>query len=87
MSIEYNNRGNYQLENGQVITPDDLEGEEKKEVEDLLKNKIVSSELLANKNELDVDSNNNGVVIKVPIATPDTVTSVIKIEVEGKMKN
>jgi alpha-L-fucosidase len=48
-----------------------------------LKNEVVSTSLLANKKKLEASPGQDGLVISLPKTTPDTVATVIKIEVKG----
>ncbi len=50
-----------------------------------LKNKIITSDLLANGSNLIAESKENNTIIKVPSAAPDGTASVIKLKVEGKI--
>ena len=50
-----------------------------------LKNKIITSDLLANGSNLIAESKENNTIIKVPSAAPDSTASVIKLKVEGKI--
>ena len=52
-----------------------------------LKNKIITSDLLANGSNLIAESKENNTIIKVPSAAPDSTASVIKLKVEGKINN
>ena len=50
-----------------------------------LKNKIITSDLLANGSNLIAESKENNTIIKVPSAAPDSTANVIKLKVEGKI--
>ena len=52
-----------------------------------LKNKIITSDLLANGSSLIAESKENNTIIKVPSAVPDSTASVIKLKVKGKINN
>jgi len=49
-----------------------------------LKNAVIASTLLANGERLNVLSTNEGLTIHLPPAAPDSIASVIKIELKGK---
>ena len=49
-----------------------------------LKNKIITSDLLANGSNLIAESKENNTIIKVPSAAPDSTASVIKLKVRRK---
>jgi alpha-L-fucosidase len=51
-----------------------------------LKNKVISSRFMANGESLNISSTNEGVVIYLSDAAPDSIASVIKIELKGKME-
>ncbi|MGF7082652.1 hypothetical protein ABIB50_005024, partial [Mucilaginibacter sp. UYCu711] len=48
-----------------------------------LKNKVVSAKLLANGTALTSSATADGLVINVPAQAPDTIASVIKVEIKG----
>ena len=52
-----------------------------------LKNKIITSDLLANGSNLIAESKEYNTIIKVPSAVPDSTASVIKLKVKGKINN
>ncbi len=51
-----------------------------------LKNRVVSARLLATGKQLQNNRMTDGLIIDVPIAAPDTIASVIKIEIRGKIQ-
>jgi alpha-L-fucosidase len=51
-----------------------------------LKNKIISSKLLADNKSLKTSATADGLVITVPATAPDAIASVIKLEVKGKVE-
>ena len=48
-------------------------------------NEIVSAKLLANNKSLEAKRVADGIEIKLPKAAPDSIASVIKLEVKGKV--
>jgi alpha-L-fucosidase len=52
-----------------------------------LKNEIISAKLLVNGNTLKVASDDDGVIIDLPVMAPDKIASVIKMEVKGTVAN
>ena len=52
-----------------------------------VKNEIVSAKLLANGKTLKAEKGDDGIIIHIPAKAPDTIASVIKLEVKGKIPN
>jgi alpha-L-fucosidase len=52
-----------------------------------LKNKVVSAKLLANNNSLKTTTTAEGLVISVPANALDTIATVLKVEVKGKVES
>jgi len=51
-----------------------------------LKNTVISSTLLANGESLNVSLANEGLTIHLPAVAPDSIASIIKIEINGKVE-
>lgn len=52
-----------------------------------LNNEVISAKMLAGGVKLKTESSANGLVINVPAKAPDTIASVVKIEVKGILEN
>jgi len=52
-----------------------------------LKNEIISAKILANQATLKTESNNDGLVIKLPEKALDENATVIKVEIKGTVEN
>ncbi len=50
-----------------------------------LRNKVISTKLLATGSRLKTSATENGLKISIPAAAPDSIVSVIKLEVKGKI--